>query len=94
MVGGGLFAVIMRRAVFKHKTVGQASLFLGAAAGYAIAANGVNTNGSVVSRKFDEDITRAFDERYLRSALVVSGLFTNHTSIAHNEDNNDFSKPY
>jgi hypothetical protein len=67
---------------------------LGGGAGYVIGANGVNANSSVVSRKFDQDITRAFDERYLRSALVVSGLFTNHTSIAHNEDNNDFSKPY
>jgi len=49
--------------------------------GFIVGANASNYFETSLWRNFDRDISHAFDERFMRSALNVSGLSTNHTSI-------------
>ena len=92
--GGVLITFVMSQGVYRNQVFSLGKIFLGGMAGYVICANGVDRNSSLLKRDVDRDIVKAFDQRWLRSALSVSGLYTNHTSMGHNEDNNDFSKPY
>ena len=94
---GAAFSVLGMR-VFDSQVLAKKSCprYLAAAAivGFCIGAQGANTLQSSLWRSFDSDIQRAFDRRFMKHALNVSGLGSNHTSLSHSEDNNDFSKPY
>lgn len=94
LAAGGLFSVVMRQAVFKYKSTPKPILFLGMLTGFVVGANGATAQTSILSKAGDREIIRAFDERWVRSVLAVSGLLTNHTSNADQEENNNFSKPY
>ena len=89
----GLGMKVIDSTVFKRGTCPRR---MGAALtlGFLIGANATNNMESALWREFDRDITRAFDHRFLNQALNVSGLHSSHTSILHNENVNDFSKPY
>ena len=95
LAAGGLCSVVVRQAVFKYKSTPYPILVAGMLAGFIVGANGANVQGTTLRRAVDDrEVLKAFDERWARSVLAVSGLLSNHTSAAHNEDNNDFSKPY
>ena len=66
-----LDAQILRRAA-SFSRIGVATAF-----GFYLGACGANRLHSNLWRSFDEDITNAFDERYVKRALNVSGLNSN-----------------
>ena len=67
---------------------------LAAALGFYLGASGANNLQTNLWRSLDEEITFAFDQRYVKRALNVSGLGSNWVNIKHNEDFNDYSRPY
>lgn len=71
-----------------------ARIGVAAAFGFWVGASSASTVTSNLWRRFDKDITRAFDERYMTRTLNLAGLGSNYTSEKDNEDYSDFSKPY
>ena len=83
-----LDAQILRRAA-SFSRIGVATAF-----GFYLGACGANRLHSNLWRSFDEDITNAFDERYVKRALNVSGLNSNWVNVKHNEDFMNHSRPF
>jgi hypothetical protein len=92
-VFSGVFLGVIDNQLLGKSLCGK-RILAGAAVGYLIGANGANAYNTVLNRSFDREIVNAFDLRFIRHSLNVAGLTSSHTSLAHNEDNHDFSKPY
>ena len=73
-----LLAVRGHRANFDH-------FLMAAALGLGAGNLGVQTMRTTVTRP-DSDILRAWDERLVKQTFAVSGLNTNYTALAHNDE--------
>ena len=81
----GLAMHLINSQVFRHSSPVYWKIGAAAGLGYAMTAMSVNTLTSSLFRKFDKDITVAFERRYMQKALSVCGLTTSYTHIGDNE---------